>query len=119
MSATSLFDSLQNQLQKAATGKLLQPEQRKQMVDTIRILSDISKNQYMQSVQPILEQAEREGIDRELILPGSVVGEEKQVAEPGKGTVKLGSQKKPGTVITTKGGKSYRVNEDGQTATEL
>jgi hypothetical protein len=46
MSATSLFDSLQNQLQKAATGKLLQPEQRKQMVDTIRILSDISKNQY-------------------------------------------------------------------------
>lgn len=82
MSATSLFDSLQNQLQKAANGKLLQPNQRKQMVDTIRILSDISKNQYMQSVQPILEQAEREGIDRELILPGSVLGQEKQLVKP-------------------------------------
>lgn len=82
MSATSLFDSLQNQLQKAANGKLLQPNQRKQMVDTIRILTDISKKQYMQSVQPILEQAEREGIDRELILPGSVLGQEKQAVAP-------------------------------------
>jgi len=118
MSATSLFDSLQNQLQKAATGKLLQPNQRKQMIETIEILTGISQQQYMQSVQPILEQAEREGIDRSLILPGSLVGQNKQEKSVQKQTVKLSNNKQPGAIITTKSGKTFRVNSDGLTATE-
>lgn len=74
MQATSLFDGLQNDLQKLKSGKSLQPNQRQAMIDTIKTLTDLSKQQYMNSVKPILEQAEMEGIDPNLILSGSLRG---------------------------------------------
>lgn len=117
MSATSIFDSLQNQLQKAATGKMLQPEQRKQMIDTIKILTDASKRQYMQSVQPILEQAQMEGIEPGLILSGSLSGAKEQAATPAVETKEFKQQLPPGSTVTTKSGKRYKIGPDGRTGT--
>lgn len=70
--ATSLINKAFNYLDMAANGKQLQPSQRKEIADTMRILTEASKSQYMQSVKPILEQAEMEGIDPGLILSGSL-----------------------------------------------
>lgn len=72
MSATSAIDTVYNYLQKAATGKMLNADQRKEMTNTIKILTDASKQQYLHAVKPILEQAEIEGIDPSLILSGSL-----------------------------------------------
>lgn len=81
MSATSAIDAALNHLQKAMTGKMLQPEQRAEMINTIKILTDASRQQYMQSVQPILEQAEMEGIDPSMILSGSLAGAKPQESQ--------------------------------------
>ena len=81
MAATSLFDSLQNDLQKLQSGKALQPNQRKAMIDTIQTLTDLSKQQYMHAAAPILEQAEMEGISPNVLLSGSLSGA-KEEAKP-------------------------------------
>lgn len=72
VNATSMINKALNYAQSAMNGKQLQPEQRKEMIDTIKILTDASRQQYMHSVAPILEQAQMEGIDPELILSGSL-----------------------------------------------
>lgn len=70
--ATSAINTALNYLDRLKSGKTLQPEQRQQMIDTIKILTEASKQQYLYSVQPILEQAQVEGIDPNLILSGSL-----------------------------------------------
>lgn len=82
MSATSLFESLQNQLQRAASGRSLQPSQRKAMIDTIQTLTDLSKQQYMQAAAPILEQGAMEGIPEEILLSGSLSGAKQEAKAP-------------------------------------
>jgi hypothetical protein len=96
MDATSAINKVSNYIQRAVSGKALQPEQRQEMIDTIKVLTDASKLQYMQSVQPILEQAEMEGIEPNLILSGSLGGakpsEDKGLTtetKPATGTVKV------------------------------
>lgn len=81
MAATSLFESLQNDLQRLQSGKSLQPSQRKAMIDTIQTLTDLSRQQYMQAAAPILEQAEMEGIPASVLLSGSLSGA-KEEAKP-------------------------------------
>jgi hypothetical protein len=80
MSATSAIDAAYNHLQKLATGRMLTENQRKEMVNTIKTLTDASRTQYMHSVKPILEQAQMEGIDPELILSGSLSGAKAETA---------------------------------------
>jgi hypothetical protein len=63
MQATSTINKALNVMQRFATGKTLQPSQRKEMVDTIRILQDAAKNNYKRAVQPIVYQAKSEGVD--------------------------------------------------------
>lgn len=98
INATSAINKAMNYLQSATNGKQLQPEQRKEMIDTIKILTEASRSQYMQSVAPILEQAEMEGIDPNIILSGSLSGakaeakspeSDKLTTEPVTGTVKV------------------------------
>lgn len=74
MSAASAIDTAYNYLQKLKNGQSLQPGQREQIISTVNILTNAAKDQYMQSVAPILEQAEMEGIDSGLILSGSLSG---------------------------------------------
>jgi hypothetical protein len=117
MSATSIFDSTYNRLQKLATGKMLTDNQRNEMVKTIEVLKDVGHRNYMDAVTPILEQAEMEGIEKSLILPKSLSSTEP--SKKGGTSIKLPSQMKPNSVITTKSGKKYKVNQDGTTATEI
>jgi len=120
MSATSAIDAAFNHLQKAATGKMLQPDQRKEMIDTINILTEASRQQYMHAVAPILEQADMEKIPHSMILAGSLQGgqEESQESPKPSTAIKLQSPKAPGSIITTKSG-TYKVNPDGQTASKV
>lgn len=80
MGATSKIDSVKNDIQKAINGKMLQPGQRTNMINTLKILTDISKEQYLRSAEPILEQADREGISRDILLPGTLNGKPKESA---------------------------------------
>jgi hypothetical protein len=118
MSATSAINKALNSLQRAMTGESLQPEQRQQMIDTIEILTKASKEQYIQSVKPILEQAQLEGIDPNLILSGSLssVKDGKQEGEaPKTETRTFKQQLTPGSIVTTKSGKRYKIGADGVT----
>lgn len=80
--ATSAMNTALNYLERLRSGKTLQPEQRQQMIETIKILTDASRQQYLHSVQPILEQAEMEGVDPELILSGSLAGAKSKSEAP-------------------------------------
>ena len=74
MSATSAVESVGNYFKRLATGESLSEDQRKEIINTVKILTEASKQQYLYSVQPILEQAQMEGIDPKFILTGSLSG---------------------------------------------
>lgn len=117
--ATSAINAALNYLDRLKSGKTLQPQQRQEMIDTIKILTDASRQQYMYSVQPILEQAEMEGIDPELILSGSLSGTKKteETPVPDVETKEFKQQMPPGSTVTTKSGKKYKIGPDGKTGT--
>jgi hypothetical protein len=120
VSSTSAINAALNHLDRLRSGKTLQPEQRKQMIDTIKILTDASRQQYMYSVQPILEQARMEGIDPELILSGSLSPASGQAESLTTGNTRtFKSKQAPGSVVTVKSGKKYKIGEDGVTGTEI
>jgi hypothetical protein len=68
MNATSAINKALNHLQSLSNGKQLQPSQRAEMIDTIKIMNDASRKQYLDSVAPILEQADQEGVPHSMIL---------------------------------------------------
>lgn len=74
MQATSLPNKIKNWTSSMATGKMLQPAQRKQMIDAVKILSQVAKGQFKESIAPVMKQAELQGIDPELLL-GKLDGE--------------------------------------------
>lgn len=119
INATSAINKAFNYAQSAMNGKQLQPEQRQEMIDTIKILTDASKQQYMQSVKPILEQAQMEGIEPGLILSGSLSGakQESNPEAPQAETKVFKQNLNPGSTVTTKSGKKYSIGADGQTGT--
>jgi hypothetical protein len=83
--AASLIDTAINSVEKLKSGKMLTDRQRGQMIDTIETLGNIGRETFLTSAAPIMEQADREGIDRELILPKSLVSKEpKKQEETGK-----------------------------------
>jgi hypothetical protein len=117
VNATSMINKALNYAQSAMNGKQLQPSQRKEMVDTIKILTDASRQQYMHSVKPILEQATMEGIDPELILSGSLSGAKPESGASESETKVFNQQVAPGSTVTTKSGKKYKIGPDGKTGT--
>ena len=76
MQATSAINSALNSLQKVANGKALQPSQRKDMVDTIKELTEASKRTYIQRIRPVVNQAKTEKIPLNLILPQGIQASE-------------------------------------------
>jgi hypothetical protein len=72
-------------------------------------------------LSPAILRAQEAGLNLAESIDPAVVEEFASIRAPQaeqKQSVKLGSQKKPGSIITTKSGKTYRVNADGLTATE-
>ena len=122
VNSTSMFNSWKNAIQSAATGKKLQPEQRKQMIDAVNVVRDISKKQYLQAIQPLLQHADDVGVDRKFILPPEFrddVEKPKEESTKAKSTVKLSKKLEPGKTLRHKDGRVLKVNADGETATEL
>lgn len=70
--ATSMINSAMNALDSAINGKTLQPVQRKDIENAVRILGKASKDAYMMSIQPIVEQAQTENIDLKMLLPNGL-----------------------------------------------
>jgi hypothetical protein len=70
--ATSAINKGLNYMDELANGRSLQPEQRQEMLDAVKVLTESSKNTYMSAVSPILKQATVEGIPHELILDDSL-----------------------------------------------
>lgn len=79
MSATSLGNKIQNWTDRMISGKSLQPEQRAEMVQAVKILSETARKQYADAVQPILKQAQESGIDPNLIFSEGTFKESKAI----------------------------------------
>lgn len=95
MQAGSLGDKIQNEWSKAASGQMLQPEQRKAIIGAAKIMSDISANNFRSHADPYLLQAQRMGLPTNEIFPEfSGVGKSKVVT------------------VTLKDGSQIRVNKD-------
>ncbi len=68
MDAGSFQDKVLNRIEKLKSGKSLQPEQRKAVLEAVKILKDITKSQFLQTASPQLTQAERMGIPRDELI---------------------------------------------------
>jgi|GEM_PF-4138728 hypothetical protein len=117
----SQLEALGLKINRITKSDLLTPEFRQGIAQIAKAKRDQAFEAYNQIRQPYIQEAESVGLkpeDFDRFDYGA--GAKTETPEPaGKKTVKLGSSKKPGTIVTTKSGKSYRVNEDGMTATEL
>ena len=69
MSATSMTNKLMNYVDRIKSGKTLQPEQRQDMIRSIKAIRDISTDKYKMAAEPILQQARDFGIDESYLLP--------------------------------------------------
>lgn len=72
MQAGSFKEKVLNEVDRLRTGKSLQPQQRANILKSVKILQDVALGQYKQAVEPILQQADAEGVDHKLILPGNI-----------------------------------------------
>lgn len=112
MKATSLPNKINNWLSSLESGKMLQPEQRKQIADALSVMKETYRRSYQQSVKPIYNQAKRRGLEMESVFnPEDIQGIDK-VSEPSK------QGPAPGTIIK-KGNKTYRVLSDGFSVEEI
>jgi uncharacterized protein YoaH (UPF0181 family) len=73
MEAGSFKDQMMNRIDRLRTGKSLQPGQREAISNSIKILSTLNRQSYLDSIQPILTNAEQEGISKDLIIPPDVI----------------------------------------------
>jgi len=120
--ATSIIDKGLNYMDELASGKSLQPGQRKEMLDAVKILTAASKNSYMTGVKPILNQADAEGISHNLILDESLLSssnssESQGLTTPNTRTFKV--KQVPGSKVTVKSGETYKIGADGLTGVEI
>lgn len=69
MQAGSLSDKISNEWSKAASGQMLQPEQRKAIIDAAKIMGDISAHNFESHANPYLLQAQRLGLPTNEIFP--------------------------------------------------
>ena len=116
----SIPNNLRGALQRALTGKPMLPEERLEIQKFMNQRLELARRQWEDSAKPFIAQAEKAGISRELIAPGTTaltaLAESKQ-----KETIKLPQKQtgKAGKTIVSKDGKRYVINADETTATEL
>jgi hypothetical protein len=77
--ATSLINKVKNAIQNAATGKSLQPEQRKEISKVMDIMFEVNEDLYINAVKPIYKQAKKNDLPLEQIFedPSIFEGKEK------------------------------------------
>lgn len=68
MQATSLPNKIKNWTDSMASGKMLQPEQRKQMAQAVQVLREVAADQFKRAAAPVLNQADKLGVNRSEIL---------------------------------------------------
>lgn len=108
----SLLDRAKNLLSKAEKGERLQPEQRADLVRAARHVVSLFKNQYVDAVTPIYKQAEKRGINPDLIDP--FYDDTVKAMESRKAKKSGGIGLAPGTLVRNKKtGKMGRVQPDG------
>jgi hypothetical protein len=118
----SIPEGLRQTLKNALTGEKLSKEERLRIQDFMNQRLQLSQKQWQDSAAPFLKQTSEAGIDQELVAPGTTaIGSQAQekkstITLPEKSAARL----KVGQSFTVQStGKTYKVNADGKTATEL
>lgn len=116
----SIPDDLRGTLQRALTGKPMLPKERLEIQKFMNQRLGLARRQWEDSAAPYLAQAEKAGISRDLIAPGTTAMTAPSEAKQ-KETIKLPQKQtgKAGKTIVSKDGKRYIVNADETTATEI
>lgn len=104
---------------RAFTGEILPEQARKEMADYISQREKQAYKEWDLSAGPYLRQADKAGIDRELVAPGSTEMESPIEEQKTKNQIKLPKDKRniPGKRIEYSG-KTYVIDPSGETATE-
>lgn len=76
--ATNIINAGRNALDRALTGKTLQPEQREQIIGAIKLLAESSMNVHLAQIEPIINQANAESLPLDQILGGPSVSTKMQ-----------------------------------------
>lgn len=117
MNAASLGDKVKNWADHLITGRSLRPEQRAEMIKTVRILSETARRQYRDAIQPILRQAQEVGIDPKLIINEETVAPNQDMDTFKKQTKNALKEavKNPGgnmIMVRTKDGKTWNIPKE-------
>jgi hypothetical protein len=67
--ATSFFNKIANAISQVSTGKSLQPSQREEITQAIKIITDKNKEIYNDAIKPIKEQTKDLNIDLKKVFP--------------------------------------------------
>lgn len=83
MNAGSLGDKIKNQVSSVVSGKSLQPKQRQDIINTVKVLSDISKQRYLQEIEPIIVSANKRNLPLNELVNEDILSElqKKQAAQ--------------------------------------
>lgn len=71
--ATSIINKAANTLQSAIDGKTLQPEQRKQIIEVMRVLAESYDNAFEKVARPIYEQTKAAGVPPEQVFTSEML----------------------------------------------
>lgn len=118
----SIPDGLRQTLKNALTGEKLSKEERLRIQDFMNQRLQLAQKQWEDSASPFLKQTSEAGIEQELVAPGTAAASPQ--AQEKKATITLpeksAARLKVGQSFTVQStGKTYKVNADGKTATEL
>lgn len=86
MDAGSFKEKVTNQIDRLRSGKSLQPKQRQAILDSVKVLHDVTLSQYNDAIKPVLDQATDEGIDVSRLIPGNIQKDHK-MKDGGSGEV--------------------------------
>ncbi len=73
ISATDFKSKIQNQIDMLRKGTSLQPKQRQDILNTVKFLQETTTGLYKDAIQPQLLQAQEEGIDTRMLIPGNIL----------------------------------------------
>lgn len=63
LSVGSIPEKMRASVSRFFTGQMLDPNQRKKLLESMKVLTDANKNQYLASIEPHIKQAKRLGMD--------------------------------------------------------
>ena len=120
----SQLEALGLEVNRITKSDLLTPSFRQGIAQIAKTKRDQAFENYNQIAQPYIQEAESLGLDPSEFgrfnYANSQPAQEAQAkTSESKPSIKLASPQKPGAIITTKSGKTLKVNPDGKTASEM